>query len=91
MVLSVAFISLAGVFLNAFIPNIEATIRFRTYSPGVMTAILISLRFLFYLYRRALNGGILNWTQFWILIGIAPLVAVIFVFISLQRGTALDK
>jgi len=76
---------------NAFLPHIASTIRFRMYSPGVVTAILITLPFSFYLFRRALNENILSNTQFWILLGIAPFAMVIFAYISLQIGKALDR
>jgi len=76
---------------NAFIPHIASTIRFRLYSPGVITAILITLPFSFYLLRRALVENVLNWDQFWILLGIAPFAMVIFALISLQIGKALEK
>jgi len=58
---------------NAFIPHITATVRFRMYSPGVVTAILLTLPFSFYLFRRALAENLLGWTQFWILSPSPPL------------------
>ena len=76
---------------NAFIPHIGSTIRFRMYSPGVITAIVITLPFSFYLFRRAFAENILTWNQFWILLGIAPFAMVIFAFISLQIGKVFDK
>jgi hypothetical protein len=76
---------------NVFVPHLATTIRFRMYSPGVMTAILITLPFSYYLFQRALNENIINWNQFWILLGIAPFAMVVFAFISLQIGKALDK
>jgi Protein of unknown function with HXXEE motif len=76
---------------NAFIPHIASTIRFRMYSPGVITVTLITLPFSFYLFRRALNENMLDWKQFWILLGIAPFEMVIFALISLQVGKRLDK
>jgi len=76
---------------NAFIPHITATIRFRMYSPGVVTAIVITLPFSFYLFRRALTENMLSWTQFWMLLGIAPFAMVAFALLSLQIGKALSK
>jgi len=76
---------------NAFVPHIASTIRFRIYSPGVVTALLITLPFSFYLFRRALNENILNWTQFGILLGIAPFAMVLFALLALQLGKALDR
>lgn len=76
---------------NTFVPHIAATIRFRMYSPGVVTAVLLTLPFSFYLFRRALTENLLTANQFWILLGIAPFAMVIFAYLSLQIGKALDR
>lgn len=76
---------------NTFVPHIATTIRFRLYSPGVITAILFTLPFSFYLFQRALKENIITWNQFWVLLGIAPFAMVIFALISLQIGKVLDK
>lgn len=76
---------------NAFIPHIGSTIRFRMYSPGVITAVMINLPFSFYLFRRAFAENILTINQFWILLGIAPFATLIFAYLSLQIGKAFDK
>lgn len=76
---------------NAFIPHLATTIRFRMYSPGVVTAALVTLPFSFYVFRRALLESILSPEQFWILLGIAPLAMVIFALLALQIGKVLDQ
>lgn len=76
---------------NAFVPHIATTIRFRMYSPGVITAILIMLPFSFYVFRRAFAENVINSTQFWILLGMAPFGVAIIAFLSLQIGNALDR
>ena len=76
---------------NAFVPHIAATIRFRTYSPGVFTAGLITLPFSYYLFHRALLEKVLSWKQFWLLLVIAPFAMVLFAYLSLQIGKAFDK
>jgi hypothetical protein len=76
--------------VNAFVPHIAATIRFRLYSPGVVTAVLITLPFSYYLFRRAFEENILGWTQFWVLLGIAPFAMITITYISLQTGKAFD-
>lgn len=80
----------AAMLFNAFIPHIAMTIRFRMYSPGVITAVLIMLPFSFYLFRRAFAENILSWTQFWVMLGIAPFAVVILAYLSLQIGKAFD-
>ena len=76
---------------NAFVPHIASTIRFRMYSPGVITATLIMLPFSFYLFRRAFEESVLNWSQFWIMLGLSPLAVAIIAFLSLQIGKAFEK
>jgi hypothetical protein len=76
---------------NAFVPHIATTIRFRMYSPGAITAVLITLPYSFYLFRRAFDENALDWTQFWVLLGIAPFAMVILAYLSLQIGKAFDK
>jgi hypothetical protein len=76
---------------NAFIPHIGSTIRFRMYSPGVVTALLITLPFSYYSFRRAITENVLTLNQFWILVGIAPFAMVLFAYLSLQIGKALEK
>jgi hypothetical protein len=76
---------------NAFFPHIATTIRFRMYSPGVITAVLIMLPFSFYLFRRAFEESIVSWNQFWIMLGIAPFAVALIAFLSLQIGKAFDK
>ena len=61
------------------------------YSPGVITAALITLPFSFYLFRRAVNENILDWKQFWTLLGIVPFAMIVFALLSLQIGKVLDK
>lgn len=76
---------------NAFIPHVGSTIRFRMYSPGVVTATVVTLPFSFYLFRRAFTENILTLHQFWILLGIAPFAMVLFAWMSLQIGKIFDK
>jgi hypothetical protein len=76
---------------NAFVPHLFTTIRFRLYSPGVVSALLITLPFSFYLFRRALTENILTWNQFWILLGLAPFAMVVFALLSLKVGQILSK
>ena len=81
----------AFLLFNAFIPHIASTVRFRMYSPGVITAIVFTLPLSFYLFRRALTENVLSLNQFWILLAIAPPAMVIFAYIALQIGKTLDK
>lgn len=76
---------------NAFVPHIATTIRFRMYSPGVITSVLVVLPFSFYVFRRAFEENILTWSQFWIMLGIAPLAVIIIAFFSLLVGKALER
>src|ERR1043165_7705788 len=81
----------AVLLFNAFIPHIASTIRFRMYSPGVITATLITLPFSFSLFQRAFKENLISWNEFWMLLAIAPFAMVIFALLSLQFGKALDR
>jgi hypothetical protein len=81
----------AVLFFNAFIPHIGSTIRFRMYSPGVITATFITLPFSIYLFNRALLENMITWNQVWVLLLIAPFAMVLFAYGSLQIGKALSK
>jgi len=76
---------------NAFVPHLFPTIRFRLYSPGVVSALLITLPFSFYLFRRALTEGLLTWNQFWRLLGFAPFIMIISALLSLKIGKSTCK
>jgi hypothetical protein len=76
---------------NAFVPHLFTTIRFRLYSPGVVSALLITLPFSFYLFHRALAEDLLMWNQFWILLGLAPFVMAASALLSLKIGSLLAK
>jgi hypothetical protein len=76
----------AVLLFNAFVPHITTTIGFRMYSPGVITAVILTLPFSWYLFQRAFAENILTWSQFWILLGIAPFATVFFALASLQLG-----
>lgn len=92
---STGYLAVVGIqailFFNAFIPHIGSMMRFRMYSPGAVTAIVITIPFSFYLFRRALIENAVTWNQFWMLLGIAPFVMVIFTFTALQIGKVFDK
>jgi hypothetical protein len=92
---STAYLLLLGIqailLFNAIIPHIATTIRFRMYSPGMITAIFITLPYSFYVFRRAFAENILTPDQFWMLVGIAPFAMILFAFLSLQIGRAFDK
>lgn len=71
---------------NAFIPHLATTVRFRLYSPGLVTAVFVTIPFSIYLFRRAFGEGVLTWAQFWLLLGIAPFAMVVLAYLSLQMG-----
>jgi hypothetical protein len=81
----------AVLLVNAFIPHLMTTIRFRLYSHGVVTAILITLPFSIYLFQRAFAERVLTWGQFWILLGIAPFAMVTLAYLFLQVGRILTR
>lgn len=76
----------AALAFNAVVPHLLSTLRFRMYSPGIVTALLINLPFSFYLFQRALMERSMNWPQFWVLLALTPLVTVFAALTSLQIG-----
>ncbi|MFT3890843.1 MAG: HXXEE domain-containing protein [Anaerolineales bacterium] len=81
----------AILFFNAFLPHIGSTILFRMYSPGVVSATLITVPFSIYICQRALLENIITWKQIWILLAIAPFAMVLFAVIALQMGKVIGK
>jgi hypothetical protein len=81
----------AILFFNAFFPHIGATILFRMYSPGVVSATLITVPFSIYLCQRALVENMIAWKQIWMLLAVAPFAMVVFAVIALQLGKAFGK
>ena len=81
----------AVLLVNAFVPHLVTTTRFRFYSPGVVTAVFITIPFSLYLFQRAFTEQILNWAKFWVLIGIAPFAMVALAYLSLRIGKLLTK
>jgi hypothetical protein len=76
----------AILFLNAFVPHIGSTILYRMYSPGVVSATLITVPFSIYLAQRALVENMITWKQIWMLLAVAPFAMVVFALIALQIG-----
>ena len=72
--------------VNAIVPHLASTLRFRKYSPGVFTALLLNLPFSIYLFQRAMQEGLVSWQLFWILLAIAPFATAILILLSLQFG-----
>jgi membrane-bound acyltransferase YfiQ involved in biofilm formation len=81
----------AVLLVNAFIPHLATTIRFRLYSPGIVTVIVLIIPFSLYLFRRAFTEQLLTWAQFWLLIWIAPFAMVALTLLSLQVGKVLTR
>jgi hypothetical protein len=72
----------ATIFVNALVPHAASTIRFRRYSPGVVSGLLINVPFSLYLFRRLLQGGTVGWSGLVIALVLAPIVMVL-----LARGS----
>lgn len=72
--------------LNIFFPHLLLALRFRTYNPGLVSALFLNLPFSIYLFQRALNENLLAPHEFWILLAISPLIMIASIFISLKLG-----
>jgi hypothetical protein len=72
--------------LNVFFPHLLLAIRFRMYNPGLVTALFLILPYSIYMFQRALNENLLVRNEFWLLLGISPLIMIGAIFISLTLG-----
>jgi hypothetical protein len=77
--------------LNVFFPHVLLSLRLRKYSPGLVTAIFLTLPFSIHLFQRALNENLLAWREFWLLLALSPLIMVASIFISLKLGRQLSN
>jgi hypothetical protein len=77
--------------VNAVAPHLVTTLRFRKYSPGVITGLLLNIPFSIYLLQRAMQEGFLTWSVFWILLVIAPFATAGLALGSLQIGKRIVK
>ncbi len=77
--------------VNVFMPHLATAIRFRKYSPGIITGLLLNLPFSIYLFQRAMQEGFMAWQLVWILLAIAPFASITLITISLQIGKWLVK
>lgn len=69
---------------NVFFPHVLLAVRFRMYNPGLVTALLLILPFSIYLFLRALNEDLITRNEFWLLLGLAPLIMVAAIVSSLK-------
>ena len=77
--------------VNVFVPHLATAIRFRQYSPGIVTGFLLNLPFSIYLFNRAMQEGFMSWQMIWILLAITPFASIALITISLQFGKWLVK
>jgi hypothetical protein len=80
----------AIIFVNAF-SHIGATIRYRRYSPGLMTAVLLNLPFSLILFHRALATAHLSWRGLLIALALAPILMVALARGALEVGRAVTR
>lgn len=77
------FGSIAAVLINVLVPHVPATVFFRTYAPGVATAVIVNLPLMTYLLVRAVRE---RWVQGWkavwfalaVPLGLAGLILLVF-------------
>jgi len=56
------FGSIVAMLANVFVPHVPTTLMFRSYTPGVVTAVMINLPLMSYLAVRAVREG---WVSGW--------------------------
>ncbi len=77
--------------VNVFMPHLATAIRFRKYSPGMVTGLLLNLPFSIYLFQRAMQEGFMSWQLVWMLLAITPFASIALITISLRFGKWLVK
>ncbi|HEX2905600.1 MAG TPA: HXXEE domain-containing protein [Phototrophicaceae bacterium] len=77
--------------VNTFVPHLAATLRFRRYSPGVITGSLLYLPFSLYLLQRAFQEHYLDTSGLLILLALSPVIMVVAIFTSLSLGNILAR
>lgn len=71
---------------NAIVPHLFTALRLRKYNPGMVTALLVNVPFSFYLFQQALNAKVIERTQVWYLLALAPFVSIFAIIFSLSIG-----
>ena len=71
---------------NVFFPHVLLALWFRMYNPGLVTALFLILPFSIYMFQRALNEILIAQNEFWLLLGLAPLIMIAAIFSSLTLG-----
>lgn len=77
------------ILVNAFLPHIALFIRYRSYNPGLLTAVIITLPFSVYLLRWVLENQFVTPRGAIIVLIAAPIAMTVFVVISLKLGEIL--
>ncbi len=77
-------------FLNIFLPHLAASVVLRRYTPGVVTALLLTLPLSWLLFRAAMREGVLTRRAFGVFLVSAALgyAAVIGALLALAHGLA---
>ena len=76
----------AVILLNAFLPHMAVTIRYRSYNPELITAVFLNLPFSIYFFTRALSDNFITTQGTLLSLIFAPVVMIIFIAISLKLG-----
>jgi len=79
----------AIILLNVFVPHVLTTVRFKMYSPGLVSGIVLSLPFSIYFFHRALEGKYLSGTGLLVMFLLAPPLMILLTRISLWSGSFL--
>jgi hypothetical protein len=77
--------------VNVFVPHLATAIRFRKYSPGIITGLLLNLPFSIYLFNRAMQERFMSWQLVWTLLAITPFATIALIMGSLQIGKWIVK
>jgi hypothetical protein len=77
------------ILFNVFVPHLFTTIRFKMYSPGLISGIFLLLPFSIYFFHWALAEGYLSGTGLLIMFLLAPPLMILLTRTSLWLGSLL--
>lgn len=79
------------ILVNVFVPHVALAVRFRSYNPGLVTAVLLNLPFSLVLFQRALAAAVVDWGGLVLMQVAAPILMIVAVRVSLGVGGWVEK
>jgi hypothetical protein len=75
----VVIIFQAIIFINSLIPHAVVWVRFRSYNPGLLTAVFVNIPFSVILFHRVVTEEIITFEKLLGILAIAPVVMILLI------------